>query len=154
MAKTEEQLNRALAAFEAALREAVRDEAARSVDGVINRLSAGPFRVKAVEFDVVIHNLTLETESGRPSKRRPSPAAPSGPKRRGGRPPGALRSTLLQIFSETSEPFDVDALREALAQRGVQPTDDNLYQQLRRLVQAGECARAGRGRYQRAAAAV
>jgi hypothetical protein len=148
--------------FEESLQQLLVQEARSSVDGALERLSVttGPFRINDVEVDVVIRNLSVEAvpdhtgASPRP-RRRPKRAA--APRRRAakspgraGRPPGALRTALIETFSGTDAELDTDGIRAELDTRGVKASRDNLHQQLRRLVAAGILQRSGRGRYRRA----
>lgn len=149
-----------LAAFEKALREALEDGARESAAAMLDTLSVGggPFVVSDVEFDVVIRNLTVKAaaastshkESTRARKRpaRSRAAVSAGPAKPG-RKPGPVRSAILDVFSEGGAELDTAALRRGLDERGVVTSADNLHQQLRRLVTAGELERKGRGLYQR-----
>ncbi len=130
----------ALERFETALRELLHNEAQRSVDAALNRLPAGPFGVREVEFDVIIRNLTLET--------RTDGQGEAGPARRRGRPRGAVRAAILASFDGVGEQT-TSAVRARLVAAGITTSDDNLHQQLRRLTHAGELIRAGRGLYRR-----
>jgi Fe2+ or Zn2+ uptake regulation protein len=101
----------------------------------------------------VIRELKLTTGSeakaaSAPARRRRS--APRSTGRRPGRARGAVREGLIAAFAASDREMSADDVREALAPRGVKTSTDNLYQQLRRLVQAGELTRVGRGRYVRA----
>lgn len=153
--KTAKRLADALASFEESLRAVLESEARESVEEAIGRLSVttGPFRVSGVEVDVVIRNLSLEANheaAAAPARRKP--AARKAPKRRAngqGRPPGALRTGLLEIFGDDAREIDTSDLPALLAARGVKATPANLHQQLRRLVAGGHLVRSGRGRYRR-----
>jgi hypothetical protein len=154
----------AFRSFETSLREMLAAEARESVNQTLERLSvsAGPFRVEDVQVEVVIRGLRVE--AAQDHDRAPTPrrvrkaAAParrsnprnSAPRKPSGRPPGALRSTLLETFEQTEGELNTDALRKVLDARGVTASTDNLHQQLRRLVTAGLLERSGRGRYRRA----
>jgi hypothetical protein len=163
------ELSAAFAAFTESLKAALTAEAQRSVDGAIERLSltAGPFRVQDIELEVVIRNVSVTTqaaaESGarearpaatKPAAKRRSAARRSGAKsgartgtRGRGRPVGALRRAILEEFADADARLTLDDLRDRLAKRDVKSSDDNLHQQLRRLVTAGELSRVGRGVY-------
>jgi hypothetical protein len=152
--QTHRKLTEAFASFETSLREVLTHEARRSVDGAIERLSlrSGPYRVSDVQVDVLIRTLSVESvhAESEPPPRRKRVRAPA-PKRTAarGRPPGPLRTALLAAFSVADGDLDTQVVRELLDERGVQCSADNLHQQLRRLVAAGEIERAGRGLYRR-----
>ncbi len=164
----QKKLSQAFQSFESTLREMLTDEARRSIDGTLERLShaQGPFRVHGVEVEVVIRHLTVEGAQGAdghgvPARSRRAVAARSRPgreraalKRSGtrGRPPGVLRRALLEAFDADQSELTTDALREHLDAHGVKTNADNLHQHLRRLVQAGELQRTRRGVYRRDAA--
>jgi hypothetical protein len=154
-------LAEAFESFEASLREMLAEQARDSVNQTLERLSvnAGPFRIDDEQVDVVIRSLRVEaaadhdaapprrrTRKAAPRRRRkPKPAARKG----AGRPPGALRTALLETFEQTDGELDTDALRKVLDSRGITASTDNLHQQLRRLLTAGVLERSGRGRYRR-----
>lgn len=108
------------------------------------------------EIKVTVTRLRMDFDSGPvPVSRDEKPAL--APKlrarkkpaaRRRGRPDGAVRIGVLKMLHETSGPVPPIEIRDELARRGVHTTMDNVHQQLRRLVQAGELVRVGRGRYQ------
>jgi hypothetical protein len=153
-------LAQAFESFEASLQELLTTEARASVDQALERLSlaTGPFRINDVQVDVVVRSLSVEAAPAhagtapRPRRKsRPRPARKAGAKARGaGRPPGPLRSALVETFTATDAELDTQAVRASLDARGVKATNDNLHQQLRRLVTAGVLERSGRGRYRRA----
>ena len=156
-------LTEAFESFEASLRDLLTTQARESVDQALDKLSlrTGPFRINDVQVDVVIRGLNVEAtqEHGKGvSRRYPEPGRKRSTKRARsrrstvGRPPGALRSALIDIFADTESELDTDALRAVLDARGVKTSTDNLHQQLRRLVTAGILERVGRGRYRRAEA--
>ncbi len=159
----QKKLSQTFQSFESTLREMLTDEARRSIDGTLERLAhaQGPFRVHRVEVDVVIRHLSVEgaqRADGAPARSRRATAARSRPGRRPasakrsgtrGRPPGALRTALLEAFESGESELTTDALREHLDARGVKTNADNLHQHLRRLVQAGELQRTRRGVYRR-----
>ena len=150
-------LPEAFAAFEAALRASLEEEARRSVAAALKRFEheSGPYKVNAVEVDVVIRDLNVtlggntgDTRQAAPKRvRRPKAAA----KRALGRPPGALRAALLQLFASPDTELDTAEVRRRLGELNVSTTDANLHQQLRRLVGAGQLERVGRGVYRCAA---
>jgi hypothetical protein len=147
------ELNQAFDAFRAALQQMLEAEAQRAVEAAIGRLSSEgePFKVVGADVGIVIRELKLTTGSegqAAPARRRRS--APRSTGRRPGRARGAVREGLIAAFAASDREMSADDVREALAQRGVKTSTDNLYQQLRRLVQAGELTRVGRGRYVRA----
>jgi hypothetical protein len=153
---THRRLAEAFESFEASLQELLASEARASVSAALDRLShtTGPFRINDVEVDVVIRGLSVEAASEhtteRPRrKRRPAIKRAAKP-RAAGRPPGPLRSALVDTFATADGELDTQAVRALLDARGVKSSSDNLHQQLRRLVAAGVIERAGRGRYQRA----
>lgn len=160
--QTHKKIENAVRLFEESLRDLLASEAQESVDGAVRRLSrsTGPFRISGVEVDVVIRNLKLEAVGDhdrggpetrrrkRPAARKRKPKAPAGRSSRG-RPPGPVRSALLETFAGSDGEMSVADLRAALRDRKVKSTDENLHQQLRRLAQAGEIERAGRGQYRR-----
>jgi hypothetical protein len=155
--KDPEQLRTALDAFESALHSALVEEAQRSVDETIERLVSrvGPLRVKDVQVDVVIKNLTFETGNGarERSSKRTAPKRRSATSRRQsagarGRPAGRVRLALLGAFTENPDAqLDTEALRLHLKVQGLEPTTDNLHQHLGRLVRAGALTRPSRGLY-------
>jgi hypothetical protein len=155
-----DRINDAFASFTDGLRELLTAEARRSVDGAIERLTqtAGPFRLDGVEVEVVIRNMHIsaveaeEREAAKPAPRRAAPAKATAPRRPGGRgrPAGELRQAILEEFEHDPAEHDLAAIRDRLAARRVQTTDDNLHQQLRRLVTAGRLERVARGVYRRA----
>jgi hypothetical protein len=152
------ELNQAFDAFRAALQQMLEAEAQRAVEAAIGRLSSEgePFKVVGADVGIVIRELKLTTGSeaqatGAPARRRRS--APRSTGRRPGRARGAVREGLIAAFASSDREMSADDVREALAARGVKTSTDNLYQQLRRLVQAGELTRVGRGRYVRASTA-
>lgn len=153
----EQKLGQAFEAFECTLREMLTEEARRSVDGTIERLShvEGPFRLRGVEVEVVIRSLSVETADHGESRARPRPqgrrSASKSRTQSRGRPPGALRTAILDAFGAEDASLSTDDLRGHLRAREVEAKPDNLHQQLRRLVQAGELDRTGRGTYRRAA---
>ncbi len=148
------ELNQAFDAFRVALQQMLEAEAQRAVEAAIGRLSSEgePFKVLGADVGIVIRELKLTTggeAKAAPARRaRSAPRAASG--RRPGRARGAVREGLIAAFASSDREMSADDVREALAQRGVKTSTDNLYQQLRRLVQAGELTRVGRGRYVRA----
>jgi hypothetical protein len=147
------ELNQAFDAFRAALQQMLEAEAQRAVEAAIGRLSSEgePFKVVGADVGIVIRELKLTTGSeaqAAPARRRRSTPRSTG--RRPGRARGAVREGLIAAFAASDREMSADDVREALAQRGVKTSTDNLYQQLRRLVQAGELTRVGRGRYVRA----
>lgn len=154
-------LERAFGAFEADVRASLEQEARRSVDEALQRIShsGGPYRITSFEFDIVIRdvNVSLSTTQGsqaehtaaprRRAKRKPA-ARPAGAT---GRPPGPVRTALTEIFASADSELTTDDIREQLDQRGVETTSDNLNQQLRRLSASGTLERVGRGSYRRSA---
>ncbi len=147
--RVQKQLTEAFDAFERTLCKMLTEEARRSVDGTIKRLSHadGPFRVRGVEVEVVIRNLRIE--AARPRRRARSPASGRSTGAGRGRPPGALRTAILDAFSSGDHDVSTDDIRGHLQARKVKANADNLHQHLRRLVQAGELDRTGRGVYRR-----
>lgn len=155
---THKKLADAFASFEQSLRETLEAEARGSVDEAVKRLSmtSGPFRVSDIQVDVTIRNLSLEATSGPAERKRSSgvrkPAAKPRPRNTTGtrgRPPGAVRASILNAFGDSGAELDTGALRAALADDGVKTSAGNLHQQLRRLVLGGELERSGRGLYRR-----
>ena len=151
------ELNRAFDAFRAALQQMLEAEAQRAVEAAIGQLSSDgePFKVVGADVGIVIRELKVSTGGERAaSTARPAradrPARRRGTGRRPGRARGAVREGLVAAFAATDREMTADDVREELAKRGVKTSTDNLYQQLRRLVQAGELTRVGRGRYVRA----
>lgn len=159
----QERLIDAFSSFERTLQDMLTAEARRSVDGAIQRLSAtsGPFKLNGVDVEVVIRGMSVEaaTPAERGSKRTAKSAARK-PKARArakrassgrGRPQGALRGAILEAFKSPEDDLSTGELREHLQRRQMEASDDNLHQHLRRLVQAEELKRSGRGRYRLAA---
>jgi hypothetical protein len=160
-ADLQRELTDAFDAFRAALRQALEAEAQRSVNDAIERLSSagGPFRVVDAEVEVVIRRLSLSAQddvsgpapasasarhsSPRRARRTATRAAASA----GGR--GAVREAIIATFAAGGGEMTTEDVHAALTQRGVRTSVENLYQQLRRLVQAGELTRPSRGRYRR-----
>lgn len=134
--------------FEEALREHLQAEAREAIDGAVERFSTGPFTVTGIELDVVIHNLTVDLAPGPPA-RRPQPLGQGRRTGMRGRPPGPLRSALLDIFAATDGDLHVSDVRTELDRRGIERTSDHLLQQLGRLTDSGHIQRVGRGRYRR-----
>lgn len=151
------------------IERAIADAAQRSAEGVAEGMKGsdiGPFRVEDFQVEVVVRGLrltdasasgggTAEAPKRKPAARRKPakkparrPASASSAKR--GRPVGGVRLALLSAFDSVDGELSTEEIRAALSQQGVETTTDNLHQQLRRLVQAGELARVGRGRYGRA----
>lgn len=163
------ELTDAFDAFRATLGQMLEDEARRSVEATIARLSSqgGPFKVVDADVQIVIRRLELSAEAqgatGAPEagvrRRHASPQrararrarTTRGASRAGGR--SGVREALLETFAETDAEMTTDDVQGALTARGVKTSTDNLYQQLRRLVQAGELVRPSRGRYRRARSA-
>ena len=141
---SEREFSQALERFESALRDVLQGEAKRSIDAALQRLPAGPFDVRDVEFDVVIRNLTLESRGSATA----APAHTGPVRRRRGRPQGAVRTAILASFDGGAE-LSTTSLRERLTDAGIETSTDGLHQQLRRLTMAGELVRAGRGVYRR-----
>lgn len=155
--EVERKLGQAFEAFESTLREMLTEEARRSVDGTIERLSRseGPFRLRKLEVEVVIRSLKVEAAHRDSGRARPAVQSRRKAPKRGsqgrGRPPGALRTAILDAFSGGAS-MSTEELRHHLDAHKVQAKPDNLHQQLRRLVKAGELDRIGRGMYRRAVA--
>jgi hypothetical protein len=156
---THRRLAEAFESFEASLQELLASEARASVSAALDRLShtTGPFRINDVEVDVVIRGLSVEAATAhtperteRPRRKRPPARKRAAKPRAAGRPPGPLRSALVDTFATADGELDTQAVRALLDARGVKSSSDNLHQQLRRLVAAGVIERAGRGRYRRA----
>jgi hypothetical protein len=137
-------------AFRAALRQVLEDEAQRSVKATIERLGSagGPFTVVDADVEVVIRR--LELSAGAHEGARSAAAKAPAPVGRGR---SAVREALIATFATADAEMTADEVQSALARRGVETSTDNLYQQLRRLVQAGELVRPSRGRYRRAGTA-
>jgi hypothetical protein len=170
-ADVQQQLNDAFESFKSTLQDLLTAEARRSVDGAIKRISgeAGAFRLDDVTVEVVIKDLKLTNVDARPSASadrgtgaaapapRARPAKPAArrasglpPKR--GRPVGGVRLGVLATFAGVDSDLSTVEIRDRLQASGVKATTDNLHQQLRRLVQAGDLVRTGRGRYARTSA--
>lgn len=147
------QLDDAFEKFRDTLQDLLELEARRSVDGTIRNLkTSGPFTVESATVEVVIRDIKLASPaSNAPAARsttRPSQKSlTSG--RRGGRPPGGLRTALLMHFGPPGQERATSEIHQLLQEHGVEATSANLHQQLRRLVDAGEFERSGRGRYRR-----
>jgi hypothetical protein len=169
-----QQLHESFESFKEALQGLLTDEARRSVDHAVERLSGeiGTFQLDNVTVEVVINDLKLSAVTGvgaaakpapRPlAPRRASPAtktkakakpssrrAGAAPAKRG-RPVGGVRLAIQAAFDEPGTELSTDGVRDALKVAGVTTSSDNLHQQLRRLVQAGSLTRTGRGQYARA----
>jgi hypothetical protein len=147
-----QQLADAFSAFEERLRTVFAAEARQAVDAAAARMATtdGAFRIADIEIDVVISALTVESGSRRgPAKPRARRAPRKGAR---GRPPGALRGAIVDAFSEDGTQRTIDEVRAYLDRVNLQASTDNLHQHLRRLVQAGELERSGRGLYRRATA--
>jgi hypothetical protein len=170
-AVVQQQLNDAFESFKTTLQDLLTAEARRSVDGAVERISGeiGNFRLDDISVEVVIKDLKLsstqETPATAPAKAsaRPRRATPARrtttratrrkdatPGKRG-RPVGGVRLGVLAAFAGSAPDLSTDDIRASLQAAGVKTSTDNLHQQLRRLVQAGELTRTGRGRYARAA---
>jgi hypothetical protein len=148
------ELTDAFDAFRAALRQVLEDEAQRSVTATIERLGSGdgPFRVVDADVQVVIRRLELSADAAESDRSAATPRARRAPAP-SGRGRSAVREALIATFATADAEMTADDVQAALARRGVETSTDNLYQQLRRLVQAGELVRPGRGRYRRAGTA-
>jgi hypothetical protein len=157
--RPEDQLREAFGAFRTALQVMLEDEARASVENAVDRLAGqnGQFTVADVEVEVTVVGLTLQSREPRQasatSKRRTtrtevSRRAPARARRRGAR--GGVRQAILDAFGgEAGGELTISEVSAAVEALGVTTTTNNLHQQLRRLVQAGELDRAGRGRYRR-----
>jgi hypothetical protein len=157
--RPEDQLREAFDAFRSALQLMLQDEARASVESAVDRLASqnDEFTVADVQVEVTVVGLTLQSrDAGRASSarqkrsaRRQSPQkAPRRATRRGAR--GGVRQAILDAFGlEKDAELTISDVSAAVQSQGVTTTTNNLHQQLRRLVQAGELARAGRGRYRR-----
>jgi hypothetical protein len=149
------QLADAFNAFEEGLRLVFAAEARQAVEAAAARMAAGDgtFRIADIQIDVVISSLTVESGAGKPTtpKRRPTRSASrSGAP---GRPPGALRSAIVDAFADDRAQLTIDDIRTHLERAKLRASTDNLHQHLRRLVKAGELERSGRGLYRRARSA-
>lgn len=162
-ADLQRQVNDAFEAFRRSLHEMLTAEATQHVDSTLERLGGerAPFRVEDARVEVVIHDLKLvAADPDDPGRSKPSAKNQRRPRRTkpqaatGARQPrtGSVREALLGLFADGSQ-LGTTELRERLETAGVKTSDDNLHQQLRRLVQAGELRREGRGIYRRANAA-
>jgi hypothetical protein len=152
-------LREAFDAFRTALQLMLQDEARASVEQAVDRLAGqhDQFTVADVQVEVTVVGLTLQSgdtgpasAAGRGRTARPevSRNAPARPRRRGAR--GGVRQAILDSFGpERNAELTISDVTAAVEARGVTTTTNNLHQQLRRLVQAGELDRAGRGRYRR-----
>jgi hypothetical protein len=167
-ADVQQQLNDAFESFKTTLQDLLTAEARRSVDGAIRRITgeAGAFRLDDLTVEVIIKDLKLShldaraapsSDNGSPAPRA-RPAKPPArrksalpPKR--GRPVGGVRLGVLATFAGVESDLSTVEIRDRLQAAGVKASMDNLHQQLRRLVQAGDLVRTGRGRYARTASA-
>jgi hypothetical protein len=151
-------LREAFDAFRTALQLMLQDEARTSVENAVDRLAGqnDEFTVADVEVEVTVVGLTLQSRDvGQASAarqkqiaRREAPEKASPGPRRGAR--GGVRQAILDSFgSQTDAELTISDVSAAVEARGVTTTTNNLHQQLRRLVQAGDLDRAGRGRYRR-----
>jgi hypothetical protein len=161
------EVNQAFEAFRESLRHMLEAAARERVETVVSQFSqdGGVFQLTDVEVDVIIRDLTLvagtdertpprtisrrKLTQPKPRTTRPSRAGRAGKAARS-RTGGPVRTALLDAFAITGGAIQTYELQRALADRGVDTTVNNLHQQLRRLVQAGEIERAGRGVYRRA----
>jgi hypothetical protein len=167
-AVVQQQLNDAFESFKSTLQDLLTAEARRSVDGAVERISGeiGNFRLDDISVEVVIKDLKLSatqgtaaaTTSARPRRSAPASRTPARATRRKaatpgkrGRPVGGVRLGVLAAFAGPEPDLSTDDIRASLQAAGVKTSTDNLHQQLRRLVQAGELIRTGRGRYAREA---
>lgn len=165
-ADVQQQLNDAFESFKTTLQELLTAEARRSVDGAVERISSevGTFRLDDISVEVVIKDLKLSTPQGASAGAKPAARARRAPARRTsgrssarksatpgkrGRPVGGVRLGVLAAFGGPEADLSTDDIRASLQSAGVKTSTDNLHQQLRRLVQAGELTRTGRGRYAR-----
>jgi pyruvate/2-oxoglutarate dehydrogenase complex dihydrolipoamide acyltransferase (E2) component len=161
-------LHKSFESFKEALQGLLTEEARRSVDDAVERLSGeiGTFQLDDVTVEVVINDLKLSTVNGagpakpapRPTaarrsspaaKTKPSPRRPSTVPAKRGRPVGGVRLAIQAAFDHAGSELSTDGVRDALKAAGVTTSSDNLHQQLRRLVQAGNLTRTGRGQYVR-----
>jgi hypothetical protein len=163
---TQQELSDAFGAFEHALRETLIREARHAVDTAVGQLAGRglEFRIEAIGFDLTINHLRISYGGTRgphqgagsgPSRRAPSRRAarartPPSSHAASGRPSGATRAALLDAFANGDE-LSIGAIRSSLEAQGIETSDDNLHQHLRRLVVGGELQRAGRGLYVRRA---
>jgi hypothetical protein len=168
-ADVQQQLNDAFESFKTTLQDLLTAEARRSVDGAIKRITgeAGAFRLDDLTVEVVIKDLKLShfdagatapsgaeapTEASRTRAAKPPARRKSALPPKRGRPVGGVRLGVLATFAGVDSDLSTVEIRDRLQASGVKATMDNLHQQLRRLVQAGDLVRTGRGRYARAAA--
>jgi hypothetical protein len=160
----EKQLRDAFDAFRSALEVMLQDEARASVEKAVDRLAADSdqFTVADVQVEVTVLGLTLQSKDvGGAAQTRPRQATHRAtakahqPARRNRRPAarGGVREAILAAFvDDPAQEMTVSELGSAVESLGITTTTNNLHQQLRRLVQAGELDRAGRGQYRRPAA--
>jgi hypothetical protein len=152
------QVDRAFEEFRTTLQAMLVDEAKRSVDGALERMSKdAPFNVLSADVEVTIRDLTLGAAAQEPvvparrsttsrrtaSRKRSRPSLPR-PRR------SPVREAILSAFSAGAD-LNTSELRAALERTGVPSSDANLHQQLRRLVNDGALKRTGHGRYRRIA---
>lgn len=146
----EHDIDQAFEAFRTSLQQTLEDAARRTVESELERLqqASATFVLEEVDFTLTIQNLRVASSpSGSPI--RSTGAAPRSPRgKREGR--GKVRPALLAAFAAHAE-LDTDELRAELASSGIETSEANMHQQLRRLVQSGELSRVGRGRYRLAA---
>jgi hypothetical protein len=160
-AQLERQLNEAFKSFRQALQSLLEEEAQTSVQRALDRIAkeGTPFSVSDAKVEVMVTGLTVAAgdAAAAPTAKRASTAPPkrtrtsdSSSRRRGGRRRGGVREALLASFDKPGAELSIEDLGTSLQEQGVQSTSNNVHQQLRRLVQAGELTRAGRGIYKRA----
>lgn len=163
---TERQLREAFEAFRHALQTMLEDEARASVKRSLARLQGegGPFSISDAQVEVSITGLTVAAQGSSPPRQRAPRSASSStsrgrgsaPKRRRGATStgaarGGVREALLASFDKPGAELTIGQLGSRLEATGVKSTANNVHQQLRRLVQAGEIKRTGRGIYTRTA---
>jgi hypothetical protein len=149
----QQQLQEAFEAFRDALQQLLEEQAQQSVADTLERLAkeGGPFRVQDAHIEVVIRDLTVA--SGQSAATAVAPRRTQAPprarrSRRAGQRRGGVKEAMVAAIGADEEVGIAD-FEQRLKKAGVTTSTNNLHQQLRRLVQAGEIERSGRGRYRR-----
>jgi len=152
-------LDLAIAEFREGVQRILESEAQKAVDNVIARLNSpsGAFEVKSATVEILVKDVEITPATRRAAAKRgrsrPAKRAArrggGGAAKPGGRPPGQLRTTLLDHFGAPGTERGTTEIQQLLDEHKVKATPANLHQQLRRLVDAGELTRSGRGRYKR-----